>query len=313
MSDIPKIKKLAVVLCSTSNQMFAVGNVLIGLKKHFSLPEKDYDVILYIGGAINTKDENALKQIYKNIIINHYKSPLEKSMKNSNCTLMWSLMAFARYEIFDLLDKYNKILYLDTDVLIQKDIINLLDINKDISVCNDKNANIKANIEDALLTENFNSQKYDLNRKLFNSGVFLINDSIKNGKEIKEWCYKMSAEWNMADQPILNLMVQEFKLEVYDFSDKYNRFYLLNNSINDDAYILHMAYGKKFWISGIDKEWNENNEKWIELGGIAYDAEYVEKKMKEINKIAWWIPNKKLRDIYRVRQAQKFGFRWHLH
>lgn len=35
--------------------------------------------------------------------------------------------------------------------------------------------------------------------------------------------------------------------------------------------------------------------------------------MKEINKIAWWIPNKKLRDIYRVRQAQKFGFRWHLH
>ncbi|WP_234944363.1 hypothetical protein [Brachyspira intermedia] len=71
-------KKLAVVLCSTSNQMFAVGNVLIGLKKHFSLNEKDYDIILYISGKINIKDENALKKIYNNIIINHYVSPLEK-------------------------------------------------------------------------------------------------------------------------------------------------------------------------------------------------------------------------------------------
>jgi len=34
--------------------------------------------------------------------------------------------------------------------------------------------------------------------------------------------------------------------------------------------------------------------------------------MKEINKIAWWIPNKKLRDIYRVRMGEKYGFRWEL-
>ena len=304
-------KKLAIVLCSTSNQMFAVGNVLIGLKKHFSMPENAYDVILYIGGNINSKDENALKKIYKNIIINQYKSPLEKTMKNANCTLMWSLMAFARYEAFELLDKYNKILYLDTDVLIQKDIIKLLDINNDIAVYHE-NMPLKASTEDKILTENFNSTKYNLDINLFNSGVLLINDSIKNGKEIKEWCYKMSEKWSMADQPVLNLMVQEFNLEVYDFSDKYNRYYLLNNSINNDAYILHMAYGKKFWISGIDKEWNENNKKWIELGGIAYDPEYVEKKRKEINKIAWWIPVKKWRDIYRVKQASKFGFRWQL-
>ena len=42
------MKKLGILLCSTANQIFAVGNVLIGLKKHFSLPEDEYDVILYI-------------------------------------------------------------------------------------------------------------------------------------------------------------------------------------------------------------------------------------------------------------------------
>lgn len=305
-------KKFAVILCSTSNQMFAVGNVLIGIKKHFSLPEKEYDIILYISGIINEKDEKALKQIYQNIIINHYQSPIEKSMKNANCALMWSLMTFARYEAFDLLYKYNKVLYLDTDVLIQKDIINLLDINKDISVSYE-HTNIKGNVENKLLAENFYENKYNLNLKVFNAGVFLINDSIKNPDEIKEWCYKMSTEWRMTDQPILNLMVQEFNLEVNDFSNKYNRYYFTNNSNNEDACILHTAWDKKFWNGPDCEEWNENNKKWGELGGIPYDPEYVAKKIKEINKIAWWIPNKKLRDIYRVRQASKFGFRWHLY
>ena len=309
MYNVLEKKKLAVVLCSTTNQMFAVGNVLIGLKKHFSLPEKDYDVILYVSGNMNKKDENALKQIYKDIIINYYKSPLEKTMKNANCALIWSLMTFARYEVFALLEQYNKILYLDTDVLIQKDIIGLLDINKDISVSYE-GTNLRGNIENKLLTENFNSSKYNLDIKVFNAGVFFINDSIKSGKEIKDWCYKMSAEWIMTDQPILNLMVQEFNLEVNDFSDKYNRYYFLNNSVNDDAYILHTAWVSKFWNGVNNSEWNENNKKWIELGGLPYDDNYVKNKMKEMNKIAWWIPNKKLRDIYRVRQAEKYGFRW---
>ena len=123
----------------------------------------------------------------------------------------------------------------------------------------------------------------------------------------------MTEKWLMADQPIFNLMVQEFNLEVNDFSDKYNRYYLSNNADNEDAYILHTAWEKKFWNGINNNEWNENNKKWIEFGGIAYDPKYVEKKMKEINKIAWWIPNKKLRDIYRVRQASKYGFRWHLY
>ncbi|MEI0486193.1 glycosyltransferase [Brachyspira intermedia] len=233
-------------------------------------------------------------------------------MKNTNSTLIWTLMAFARYEAFELLDNYNKVLYLDTDVLIQKDIIELLNINKDISVSHEE-TNLRGNIENKLFAEKFDSNKYNLDTKVFNSGVFLINDSIKRRKEIKEWCYKMSAEWRMNDQPILNLMVQEFNLEVNDFSDKYNRYYFSNDSHNEDAYILHTLWDNKFWKGVFDKEWNENNKKWIELGGIPYDPEYVEKKMKEINKIAWWIPSKKLKNIYRVRQAEKFGFRWHLY
>lgn len=290
--------------------MFAVGNVLIGLKKHFSLPEDEYDIILYVNKKLDKKDENAIKSIYKDAIINIYKSPFPKSFKNTNCALQWSIMAFARYECFSLIEKYNNVLYLDTDILIQKDIIDLLNIKENIGVCFEDVNTIRESIES--MAQKFNSSKYNLDKKLFNSGVFIINDSITNGNEIKDWCYKMSVKWLTADQPILNLAVQEFNINVYGFSDAYNRYKLSKKGLKD-ACIIHALCGVKFWNTNDSAEWNENNQKWIELGGAVYDPKYVENKMKEINKIAWWIPNKKLRDIYRVRMGEKYGFRWELY
>ena len=305
-------KKLAIVLCTTINQMFAAGNVLIGLKNHFSLPEDEYDIILYVNKKLDKRDENAIKSIYKNAIINIYKSPFPKSFKNTNCALQWSIMTFARYECFSLIEKYNNVLYLDTDILIQKDIIDLLNIKENMGVCYQEADTVRGNVESKLIAQRFNSTKYDLDKKLFNAGIFIINDSITNGNEIKDWCYKMSVKWLMADQPIINLAVQEFNINVYDFSDTYNRYKLSEKGLKD-ACIIHALCGGKFWNTNDSAEWNENNKKWIELGGAVYDPKYVENKMKEINKIAWWIPNKKLRDIYRVRMGEKYGFRWELY
>lgn len=301
-------KKLAIVLCTTVNQMFAAGNVLIGLKKHFSLSEEEYDIIIYVNKKLDKRDENAIKNIYKNAIINIYKSPFPKSFKNSNCALQWTAMAFARYECFSLIEKYNQVLYLDTDILIQKDIIDLLNIKQSMGICFEE-TNIRGNVENKLIAQKFKSTKYNLDKKVFNSGVFIINDSIKNGNEIKDWCYKMSVKWLMADQPTINLAVQEFNIEVFGFSDVYNRYKLSTKGVKD-ASIIHASCGVKFWNVCDYEEWNENNKVWIEFGGITYNPKYVENKIKEINKLAWWIPNKKLRDIYRVRMGEKYGFRW---
>ena len=290
--------------------MFAAGNVLIGLKKHFSLPEEEQDIILYVNKKTDKRDENAIKSIYKNAIINIYKSPFPKSFRNSNCALQWSLMTFARYECFSLIEKYNKVLYLDTDILIQKDIIDLLNIKENIAA-NFEETSLKAICENKIFAQRFKSDKYDLDKKVINTGVFLVNDSITNGNEIKDWCYKMSLKWLMNDQPIINLSIQEFNINVYGFSDAYNR-YKLSKKGTEDACIIHALYGGKFWDTNDSEEWNENNKKWIEFGGMAYDPKYVENKIKEINKIAWWIPNKKLRDIYRVRMGEKYGFRYEL-
>ena len=289
-------KKLAIVLCATTNQMFAVGNVLIGLKKHFSLSEEEYDIVLYIDKDMHKRDENALKKIYKNIIINKINKIFSDEYEKSNAIKYFTSMAHVRYECFDLLNIYEKILYLDTDVLIQKDIIEILSMNEHDMYAAFEKISIKGNLEIENFNEGYNYQlKYDIERKVFNSGVLLFNNKmIKNRSGIKKWCYSKAEEWKAADQVILNLMVQEFNIDIADFTNKYNR-YVFDNL--DDAFIVHScAWNLKFW-DGIDnKDWKENNMVWISYGGL----KYKNLKKQLINTIAWWIPIRSLRDKFRL-------------
>ncbi|MEI0604579.1 glycosyltransferase [Brachyspira alvinipulli] len=290
------MKKLAILLCATTNQMFAVGNVLIGLKKHFSLSEEEYDIVLYIDKDMHKRDENALKKIYKNIIINKINKIFSDEYEKSNAIKYFTSMAHVRYECFDLLNIYDKILYLDTDVLIQKDIIEILSMNEHDMYAAFEKTSIKGNLEIENFNEGYNYQlKYDIERKVFNSGVLLFNNKmIKNRSGIKKWCYSKAEEWKAADQVILNLMVQEFNIDIADFTNKYNR-YVFDNL--DDAFIVHScAWNLKFW-DGIDnKDWKENNMVWISYGGL----KYKNLKKQLINTIAWWIPIRNLRDKFRL-------------
>ncbi|MEI0486196.1 glycosyltransferase [Brachyspira intermedia] len=299
------MEKLAILLCSTTNQIFAVGNVLIGLKKHFSLPEEEYDIILYVDKDMNIKDENALKKIYKNIIINNFNKIFSDEYNNSNTIKYFTSMAHARYEVFDLLNEYEKILYLDTDVLIQKYIVEILDMNEYDMYAAFEKTPIKSNLENQNFNTISNEQlKYNIEKKLFNSGVLLFNKKmIKDKRSIKDWCYNKAEEWKSADQVILNLMVQEFNINIGDFTNKYNR-YVFDNL--DDAIIVHScAWNLKFWDGIYNKEWEENNKKWLSFGG----SKYKNIKKQTINTIAWWIPNKKLRDKFRNYFYQKHYIR----
>ena len=113
-------KKIALLLCSTGNEAFAVGNVIIGAKKYLfqNLPYENYDIIFYTD-KLEKNDELALKKIFPRIIINIYISPFKEKVENSAMFSYYSLFAFARFEGFDMLNYYEKIFYIDTDIVIQ--------------------------------------------------------------------------------------------------------------------------------------------------------------------------------------------------
>ena len=114
-------KELAIVLGATGNMAFALGNALIGLKKHN--PNLIADIIVFEQN-ISKKDKNILNSIVPIKFIN-YEFPVKGVLKKDTLK-KFSELTFSRLECFKLLDEYKNVLWLDIDILIQQDIQQLL-------------------------------------------------------------------------------------------------------------------------------------------------------------------------------------------
>lgn len=296
-------KKIALLLCSTGNEAFAVGNVIIGAKKYLfqNLSAQDYDII-FLTDKLESKDENALKNIFPRIIIEIYKSPFSKNMLNLRELNHFSSFTYARFEAFNLLERYEKIFYVDTDIVIQKDISEIINIETPLSISYFAN---KMPVSGNFTKENIDLVKdYDLNKVSIIAAVFLINDKLNDYQIMTKWCYEKAEEYKTNDQSILNLLIQEFNIETHDLTESYGAYPTSN--ISKDAHIIHAIGPAKFWRGTYNKEWEENNKIWIESGGNTTYEENA-KKRKLVDKIVWFIPTFNLRDKVRRYLLKKIG------
>lgn len=296
-------KKIALLLCSTGNEAFAVGNVIIGAKKYLfqNLSAQDYDII-FLTDKLESKDENALKNIFPRITIEIYKSPFSKDMLNLRELNHFSSFTYARFEAFNLLERYEKVFYVDTDIVIQKDISEIINIETPLSISYFAN---KMPVSGNFTKENIDLVKdYDLNKVSIIAAVFLINDKLNNYQIMTKWCYEKAEEYKTNDQSILNLLIQEFNIEMHDLTESYGAYPTSN--ISKNAHIIHAIGPAKFWRGTYNKEWEENNKIWIESGGNTTYEENA-KKRKIVDKIVWFIPTFNLRDKVRRYLLKKIG------
>ena len=260
-----KKKDLAIVFGITGNWAFALGNVLIGLKKHN--PGLQGDIIIYYD-SLSLRNRNALIKIYPVKFI-RYKFPANsKQINNIN---IFTEVSFARYECFSLLKKYKTVAYFDVDIVMQKNIEELFDYEKNkIAIITNGTKLLKSDFcVDEI--EGFNLEVLE-----FGSGTIILTDKITNPSEIKDWCYKkiseLASKVNSPDQAILNLALQQFNLEPYKLDETY--VFHPNNDGAENAKILHAYYGKKFWNGTYNAEWEENNKTWLKLGGDSYNPDW---------------------------------------
>lgn len=296
-------KKIALLLCSTGNEAFAVGNVIIGAKKYLfqNLSAQDYDII-FLTDKLESKDENALKNIFPRIIIEIYKSPFSKNMLNLRELNHFSSFTYARFEAFNLLERYEKVFYVDTDIVIQKDISEIINIETPLSISYFAN---KMPVSGNFTKENIDLVKdYDLNKVSIIAAVFLINDKLNDYQIMTKWGYEKAEEYKTNDQSILNLLIQEFNIETHDLTESYGAYPTSN--ISKNAHIIHAIGPAKFWRGTYNKEWEENNKIWIESGGNTTYEENA-KKRKLVDKIVWFIPTFNLRDKVRRYLLKKIG------
>jgi len=262
-------KDLAILFGITGNWAFALANTLIGLKKHSSELLKKSDIFVYYD-TLSLKNRLALKKIAPVKFIK-YKFPYPHILSKIYNLDRFTHMCFACYEGFNLIKNYKKVLFMDVDILIQKDISNLFDFQEDIYIGFAEKIILKNFIDDI--------QGYDIdpNGYSFSTGTFLLNNSLLKFEDLAKQCYEKILEYapvlKNIDQGPIALVLNSHDIKYKNLDELY--IYEPSKENWGNAYILHpYLAGKKFWNGIYNKEWEENNIIWLKLGGVAYDPNW---------------------------------------
>ncbi|MBQ3280059.1 glycosyltransferase [Candidatus Saccharibacteria bacterium] len=259
-----KKKNVALVFGITKDYTFALANTLIGLKKH---NKKFWDDIIVYHDGVPEYEKEAINKIVKVKFVDLSESEhFQKISKfNTETIKKYSVATFYRYECFNLLNKYCKVIWNDVDILIQGDISGLLEYGEHSGIA----------FSMALPTFSMGSSlkrfvgEFRMFKPLWNVGVMILSDKLDKYQEIYEWCIKATMEYEdillWPDLAVLNMALQEFDLEPENIDlEKYVCLPLDKKA--KDALIVH-AYGdRKFWNNfeyiRAYPEWIENAIEW---------------------------------------------------
>ncbi len=274
--NIQNKKNALLIMAATGNYLFSVGNVLLGLKKHS--PNMFDDVVIYTDETATEQDKQTIQRIYPvTFKIYDYQIPNKVDRERLK---HYSNMCYARFEALAHLDKYHKVFWFDTDFLITGDISGLLEYGKTgISMSIDLDPYPEGHGVHMFFVKNVPG--YDMMAEAYASGLIIFTDKLKEPLKLREYLYKQLDKYSSyikyAEQGILQLMIEDFKLKVDMFPKLiYHAFPFEDKS---KARLIHLLGKSKPWqyyTGSAYKEWYENHKKWIELGG---DEAYTFKKL----------------------------------
>lgn len=147
---------------------------------------------------------------------------------------------YRKLDIKHLFDEYDRVLYVDTDILIRSDAPDLFAIvpEEELGIFNEgrfveREMNFRAFMKEI----GFPEQKW--NKKYFNTGVMVLSkDHSKIFQDPPE------ERNNFAEQSYLNVMISHYKVPTKELSYKYNRMYcmdMLTGEERFDCYFMHYA------------------------------------------------------------------------
>lgn len=252
-------KNTAIILGATGNLAFALGVVLKGLQKYNQALLKETDIIIYYQN-MDEPQRQALGKIIPCTFI-PYKFPHMKNMR-PHVLRDYGEMTFVRYECFRYLKKYQYVMWLDADILIQGDISGMrAQIPHGIG--------FRREYYDERVRVNFTADipGFNMQAPHFNAGILCISNALTQDKdELSNWCYEKTAEISedlyYPDQGILLLMCQHFGLTIDSLDEKYNCEARRNCLALKNAVIVHAVGHRKFWKYYYFDKWYRFYKEW---------------------------------------------------
>lgn len=127
------MNQYAIFIAISDNYSFAAANLLMGLNRHSPELMKKCDFIIYHNG-ISEKNRSLLTHLHDNILFKDMVFPESwELLLNHDKTLMWGPYVICKLFGFSLIEYYDKVLFLDADMLIRGDISDLFEIEEEIA------------------------------------------------------------------------------------------------------------------------------------------------------------------------------------
>jgi lipopolysaccharide biosynthesis glycosyltransferase len=261
---------LAVVFAATDNMAFALGAALLSFREN---SPKLFAKAKFFVFSQNLSDKNKeiLSQI-ADIVFKDFKPPFSTDkIKTIN---VYSPVSLARYECFNMLADFKNVLWLDIDILILKELEDILSFRHNGMALASDGHKVSFNFfKTPLYVEGVEKNK--------NSGVILFSDALKNPQEIAAWCYAKTYEkaalLRFPDQGILNWALQTFSIQTQDLPLTFNTSLFSTPVKIRDAHILHAMGIHKFWNAAPFKDWFTFYSRWQNLGGQPIPSQKINK------------------------------------
>jgi lipopolysaccharide biosynthesis glycosyltransferase len=189
------------------------------------------DFLILSDGNLSQESKEELHRLYNNIKIIDVRK--EDYMKCKDTIDNWDFNLFYRFDVFELSHlNYDKIVMIDTDMLVLKDIKDLLQFNCDFAACRK--------------CPDLMPELGNLNNDFFNCGLMVLSKEIID-KQHKTNLINMAKEKNWSsDQPLFNLY---FRNKVFFLPQKFNTVSsgVTKQTLNDVS-ILHFHGDLKPWM-----------------------------------------------------------------
>lgn len=273
-------KKNAVMLADT--RIALIGTLLMQLQNG---ENKDLfsEAIIYFDAEISEKDRQVLLSIMPCRFIK-YAPPLPRALFKSESFKRFSILSFTRYEIFNFLSEFDNVVWLDTDILLQKSLKPLLNEAEEHGfaiLCEDP-VNKSAENPDYMYT-NFSEHipDYDMYSYLYCTGVIAANHKLNMKDDYASWCYEKTIELAdvlvLPDQGVINALIQKFNFPVTSLNCNIFGCFPSYQRNCEDSLIIHSWGPNKFWSDWYLRlcypNWEAYYTKWVNIGGSALNFE----------------------------------------
>ena len=151
-----------------------------------------------------------------------------------------TIPTYQKLELGKLLDDYDRILYLDTDVLVRDDAPNVFELVPEGQLGmleESRYLDRTVDVIQYMLGVGYDARQWD--RKYYNAGVMVLS------KRHENLFTQPAVEWNhLGDQSYLNLMISRTETKVFSLPYRFNRMYFMDwfhGEDRCDAYFIHYA------------------------------------------------------------------------